>query len=166
MTYEVNGVQYSVDSTANQNILEQLVNREVMCCMTSEVEYLLKRLDDIDNPVDESMFENSIYPICTECGCPVVPSDGESDYICVGCGCRFGADEYECLDTDYAEPLEWWAVSAWFGEKLAKRGEFVIHMYGKAYWGRTCSGQGISADGVITDIAIDMQILKGMKYSW
>lgn len=42
MSYTVNGIEYDFDSGVNQRIKQDFVNREVMCCMTLEVEYIFK----------------------------------------------------------------------------------------------------------------------------
>lgn len=53
-----------------------------------------------------------------------------------------------------AEPLEWWAVSEWFATKLKDKGECILDNDYGIWWGRTCSGQAVSMDGVIQDIAV------------
>ena len=60
MSYEVNGVQYDYNSAKNQSIIDKLIDREVYCCMTSEMEYMLGRVSeaDEDNPFDESDYIN------------------------------------------------------------------------------------------------------------
>ena len=54
MGYVVNGVEYDTWSATNQRILDRLIDREVYCCMTSEVEYMLSRIPygDDDNPLE------------------------------------------------------------------------------------------------------------------
>lgn len=130
MTYEVNGVTYSSDSGKNQRILDMLVNREVYCCMTQEIEYILSRIYD--------NYDNS-------------PFD-ENDLDLLLC----------CEDEIY----EWWAVSTWLGEKLKEQGCVVIDSYCKSYWGRCTTGQSISLDCCMANIAKDMGILEGMEYDW
>lgn len=78
-------------------------------------------------------------------------------------------DNYkECLilDTKPEEIYEWWAVTNWFGEKLKEQGCVVIEAWGKSYWGRCTTGQSISLDGCIVNIAKSMQILDGMENEW
>ena len=66
------------------------------------------------------------------------------------------------IDSEQNEALEHWLVSDHFGRKLEEKGEVVGEFKGLTIWGRTCSGQAISMDDVINDIAKDMEILEGM----
>ena len=136
MVYSVGDVLHNTDSAVNQHIIDKLVGREVYCCMTQEVEYMLSRVSfyDDENPLDESVYDDiAVY------------------------------DE----DEEPVEIYEWWAVSDWFGRKLKERGQPVIEfVWGKSYWGRTCTGQSISLDWCVADIARDMGILEGMQYCW
>ena len=68
----------------------------------------------------------------------------------------------------FQEPLEHWLVTEWFGRKLRDKGEIVYNLDGLSVWGRTCSGRTIKMDGVVEEIARDMEILPGQKYydSW
>ncbi len=72
------------------------------------------------------------------------------------------------LDIDWSEnirePLEHWLVSGWLGSKLEEKDELVYDLYGLTVWGRTCSGQAIKMDGVIKEVARDMEIMPGQKY--
>jgi hypothetical protein len=72
-------------------------------------------------------------------------------------------------NTDDIEALEHWVVDDWFATKLAEHGEMAstdIFPDGWAVWGRATSGQAISIDYVIQQIAASMQILEGQKYQW
>lgn len=217
MSYEVNGVEYDYWSAKNQRILDKLVNREVFCCMTSEVEYMLSKVPDYEgeNPFDEDDICVTMNPYCDECEtaddfeeltvaelkdddfishnkfdavlgvfdliyyCPICgfwydTIDEARDccgrdttvYKCRNCGKVFNEDEHSNLDTRPAEIYEWWAVSKWFGEKLAEQGCVIIDSWGKSYWGRTTTGQSISLDGCIARIAENMGILEGMEHKW
>lgn len=63
----------------------------------------------------------------------------------------------ECL-IDYiynledAEVMEWWLVTDWLAERLKEQGGVIIDDYGCYWWGRTCSGQAIYMDAVMTEI--------------
>lgn len=217
MGYTINGKEYETWSVKNQSILDKLIEREVYCCMTSEVEYMLSRVTEGDdqNPFDESDYDSLLRQCCSECdstygfeemtvgdledddfeksygyiddedemddgfACPICGSvfrtvdqarkccgEDETVYKCQNCGKILNKDEYESLDMNYEEVYEWWAVSRWFGEKLAGHGCIVIESYGKSYWGRQTTGQSISLDGCIIDIAKDMGILEGMEHDW
>lgn len=210
MSYEVNGVQYDYCSAKNQNIIDRLIDREVYCCMTSEMEYMLSRVyeGDEDNPFDENDCIESLgyRPVCSNCGecdefeeithgdltagdfqktqndtylCPVCECEYDTIeeakeccsyedklYRCSYCGKIFSEYEYDRLDTKPAEVFEWWAVSTWFGEKLKEQGCVVIDSWGKSYWGRETTGQSISLDWCIIQIAENMKILEGMENEW
>lgn len=209
MSYIINGVQYDYCSAKNQSIVDKLVNREVFCCMTSEMEYMLGRVyeGDDDNPFDENDYIEALCyrPVCSECGeCDdfekIDLSDLDDDdfkksdgtYVCPVCDCEydtldeakeccsyednlyrcsyckevFSEHDYDRLDSKPAEVFEWWAVSTWFGEKLKEQGCVVIDAWGKSYWGRETTGQAISLDWCIIQIAADMGILDGMEHEW
>lgn len=205
--YEVNGIRHESWSAKNQRILDKFIDREVYCCMTSEVEYMLSKVWDGDdnNPFDEDDLDAMYTPCCSDChstyGFEEIPilelkdedfeTDGECFY-CPVCGCLYATvdeakeccafeetvykcqdcgkilsqEELENLDTAPVEVYEWWAVSRWFGEKLKEQGCVVIDSCGKSYWGREATGQSISLDGCIVNIAKDLQILDGMENEW
>lgn len=217
MIYTINGKEYETWSINNQRILDKLVDREVYCCMTSEMEYMLSRIwqNDDNNPFDESDYENLLVKCCSECdsscgfeeltvsdlneedieksygyidaiddygdgfACPICGAVFQSAkqakeccdkteivYKCQNCGKLLNEEEYEQLDTRCEEVYEWWAVSKWFGEKLAEHDCVVIESWGKSYWGRSTTGQSISLDGCVIDIAKEMGILEGMEFEW
>lgn len=60
------------------------------------------------------------------------------------------------LDPDYNEVYEHWIVDRYFGARLAERGEIVEEYLGLLLWGRTCTGQAISMDGVIEEMVKDL----------
>ena len=70
MSYEVNGVKYDEWSVNNQRVLDKLIDREIYCCMTSEVEYMLKKVYDCDddNPFGEDDLSLTYKESCPECG--------------------------------------------------------------------------------------------------
>jgi len=217
MSYTIDGVAYDEFSAENQHIVDKLVNREVFCCMTEEVEYMLCRVFDYNddgNPFTDDDYSELYRPYCDECEsmdfeelivgdmedkdfendvydydeddnpingfvcpyCKTVHRTADDARLCCGratevykcreCGKIYNKDEYDNLNTIIPEIYEWWAVSSWFGEKLRERGQPVIDAWGKAYWGRTCTGQAISLDGCIIGIAKEMGILKGMPNDW
>lgn len=217
MTYEINGVKYESWSSKNQRILDMLVEREIYCCMTCEMEYMLSKVFcyEDENPFDERDYYNIMVPYCPECGSSYgfekltvsdlkdenfaseIELNDETDeledgYLCPVCGCWnktinkarkccgedeivyrcmdcekvISEDEHDRLDTKPEEIYEWWAVSCWFGEKLKEQGCVVIESWGKSYWGRCATGQAISLDGCIVNIAKNMRILEGMENEW
>ena len=63
-----------------------------------------------------------------------------------------------CLDEGFEpferEPLEFWAVSGYLANALIEHGEKVVKNFaGMNIWARCTSGQAISLDSVIRDIA-------------
>lgn len=68
---------------------------------------------------------------------------------------------------DYEEPveaLEHWIINGWLADKLEAYGELITHDFlGFAIWGRTCSGQAILLDWVISKICDDLGMLKESK---
>lgn len=78
-------------------------------------------------------------------------------------------DDYDTLDrvdSEMAEIYEWWLVSDWFAEELKAKGQCILEEMDCTWWGRQTTGQAILLDSVITSIAIDMRILKGMENGW
>lgn len=59
-------------------------------------------------------------------------------------------DEYE------SEVYEHWIVSNWLADKLAERGEVTGEVCGLTIWGRCTTGQAISMDYVIQQIAAEL----------
>jgi hypothetical protein len=181
LSYTVNDKEYDYWSAKNQQIVDNLVNREVYCCMTSEVEYMLSKTQndpDDDNPFSEDDYNKTISPCCSKCDSSYgfeeltvaeakdCCEEDKTLYRCQDCGKIYSEDEYERLNYKQQEIYEWWAVSIWFGKKLAEKGCAVIESYGKSYWGRCTTGQSISLDGCIVSIAKDMKILDGMENVW
>lgn len=74
MPYTVNGIEYDFDSSVNHRIKQDFVNREVMCCMTSEVEYILRLANELsgyDAPFTKEDVSNYFVKECDKCGmCP------------------------------------------------------------------------------------------------
>lgn len=66
MGYIIDGIEYDYHSGRNQAILDRLVNREVYCCMTSEVEFILNN-DMVDAPFSHDDVENHTGLVCGEC---------------------------------------------------------------------------------------------------
>lgn len=60
------------------------------------------------------------------------------------------------LDYDYDEVYEHWSVSNWLYEKLADKGEVVGSFADFEVWGRCCTGQSMTLDSVIQEIACEL----------
>lgn len=182
MSYTVNGATYNYDSSINQRIKDKLVEREVYACVSDMVGDLMRA--EVEGWGYEE-FENTFYYACPDCESSNVREATEDDistilesfdgdyeaddidvsefYICEMCQ---KAILVEDLEGEFFEPLEFWIVSSMFGKDLKRRGEVVMERYGGWIWGRQATGQAISLDEIINEIAKDMEILDGQKYSW
>jgi hypothetical protein len=88
--------------------------------------------------------------------------DGAADFYFLGSGPYMKAtDADDACNIDGCDPYqreiyEHWAVNEWLAEKLEAKGERVDRDFaGLCVWGRTCTGQAISMDGVIEAIWIE-----------
>ena len=80
---------------------------------------------------------------------------------------NFTPSQEEGYEEQYPEILEYWAVSSYLADKLEEKGECIAKDFlDFNVWGRTCSGQAILLDYVISDIAYDMEILEGQANEW
>ena len=64
-----------------------------------------------------------------------------------------GYDSYYDDEGEYIEVYEYWLISDWLAGKLKERDEIVFEFYGLTIWGRTTTGQAISMDYDIQEIA-------------
>ncbi len=64
--------------------------------------------------------------------------------------------DFITCNAEPAEPLEWWAVSSWFADKLRAEGECILDNDYGTWWGRTFSGESVVLDGVIQRIAVEV----------
>ena len=149
-----------------QGECSQLVDREVILCVTGVVNELMARETTLIYDC-----ENGQSLICMECGEQLpagarnedIEDDAIIDSMEHGTGrgyqcphCETWMDLDFC-DTEPQDVLEWWAVTEWLANRLMERGQ-VIHrnMYGLTVWGRCASGQAIKLDGVIVDITREL----------
>ena len=54
---------------------------------------------------------------------------------------------------EYDEVFEWWLVTPFMADMLKSNGEVILAAYDCYWWGRQTSGQGLSMDWVIQEIA-------------
>ncbi len=160
------------NSEKNQQIKGKLVGREIIQNATeliSEVqeksEVLSMEFVDLfySQPDYDGAKEDHIYELPEEEIRELTKEYGVDDLDDVD------AEEFcniENLDPHWCEPFEFWIVTDYFGEKLKEKGEIVEDFLGFTIWGRQCSGQAILLDGVVSEIAKDMEILEGMKNEW
>jgi len=60
------------------------------------------------------------------------------------------------LDPEQREVYEHWIVSSWLARKLEERGEITGEVCGLTIWGRCTTGQAISMDNVIEELAAEL----------
>lgn len=173
--------RYNYDSSKNQTIKRQFVQREVYTCISDFAEHLFSH--DGDKYADWDEWENLYIAHCPECGEVVKDWDevNEEDveyiklisdeiangYMDHGVKCpHCDALLHEVPEAEPQDIFEYWIVSSWLGEKLREKGEPVLARGGGWIWGRTCTGQAILLDHVISEICYDMEILEGQAREW
>lgn len=159
------------NSTKNQEIKAKLVQRNIIhvaSTMISELSSNDQFADEIMEkfysvPDCEGAVEDYLYDITEEEQRELLeeyevdsPEDLDSEQVCNDKDLEYG----------YLEPLEFWIVDDYFGDKLKEKGQIVDDFLGFTIWGRQTSGQAILLDYVIGSIAEDMEILEGQSNSW
>ena len=162
------------NSSINQDIKGKLVGKEVNACVSLLVEYVLQKSyedqnapftwEDVENyyidnseeieELQEQVDELEELEELTE------EQDKQLDEL---------KDQIEELESEQEEPqeiYEWWSVTNWFADKLKAKGQCIVSDGLNSYWGRCTTGQAILLDGVISEIAEDMEILEGMANDW
>jgi len=147
----------------------KLVENCVHACVSTYVEYILeKSLEDTDAPFSHDDIENS-YAFDVDAFKEAAGDELANDPQVHKEHIAFkeleavqdidDADVFvkeQCLGTDphdFEEPqeiFEWWVVDTWLMSRLKEKGEPVI--LGESIWGRTCTGQSMVLDGVISEI--------------
>lgn len=95
-------------SSANQRILGELVNREIIMCGTDIVEYSLRNCYETEEaPFTYNDIENNYRKVCPECGCELEEIDEddiklEHKWVCESCEERFDTKE-EALKCCYED---------------------------------------------------------------
>lgn len=176
------------NSSINQEIKQKLVNREVEYCISylvSELAQDEKYMEELFPVLQKEDWEGSALYFLES-----ITQDQCSNFInsCMFTGSNFGLGslkglkriikshldnncqefcEFFDIDPEITEAYEHWIVSDWLAGKLEAKGAMVINDFmGLTIWGRTCSGQAILLDNVISKICSDMEILEGQKHSW
>jgi hypothetical protein len=173
-------------SGKNWRILEKLVAREVVQCVSGLVSHFAQNegalegseysyddvLDLCTNRPDHSGRIEEIEQEIEELEADLEDADEATDTLDNG---RTRAkiekltEEKEDLEGEQDEPnevYEHWIVSDWFAGKLKERGETTGELFNLTIWGRCTTGQAISIDHVISEIAAEMQILEGQAREW
>jgi hypothetical protein len=191
------------DSIENQRICSQLVEREVLHCVSSMVSHFSQNVDaccvdvdyddvlsmcigqDYEEPADEHirgmdrddllqwLEDNAAFPLVPNAKNQPSLDDVEWTDDQLRQMVRDEVDgEWEDFCNDQSvepydvEAYEHWAVSTYLFNRLQERGEIVGELFDFHIWGRACTGQSISMDGVIASIAAEMEILVGQRNDW
>jgi DNA repair exonuclease SbcCD ATPase subunit len=188
------------NSSKNQEIKRKFVEREVYCCVSGMVEYILSKgyedreapftMDDVENiyinnseEIEElndkkeeleeqkEKFESELEELeWQEDSVPAFDEKMgklEEQILKLEEQISNIEDEIEELENEQEEPqevYEWWMCSGWLIDKLANHNEPVLKDEG--IWGRTCTGQAILLDGVISRICEELEILEGQRNEW
>ena len=150
------------DSTVNQNIKGQFVQREVKACFSYEMDAVLSASQELNIAQQHNFptyeeIENFYQDVWEKCGDTRLYNDANG-----GEQCKCGGD----YESQPQEIFEWWIVTDFLYRKLKAHGEPVLEWGDNYYWGRTCCGQAIRLDWVISKICEEMEILSGQKYDW
>lgn len=152
----------------NERDLTEFTRREVIYCVSSLVSELARK-DDSGTLLEEfpDLFQGAPSFgdwTCSECfncwegepddsECPECKQESDPEPNHTSGGSYISGFE----PTEYSEIYEHWIVSEWLAGKLAGKGEAVEKdFYGLTVWGRSCTGQGIALDGVISEIHKDL----------
>lgn len=169
---------YDYNSSKNQAIKDQFVRREIYACISDMAEYLFSYDGGY---ADWDEWENLYVTRCPECGeivdewkevdetdiVHIESDDTANEYMDYGVKCpHCGAVYEEEPEPELQEIYEYWIVSPQLGEKLRDKGEPVLERIGGWIWGRTCTGQAILLDNVISEICFEMEILEGQRHEW
>ena len=163
------------NSIENQKIKGDFVDREVYCCASSLIyqlqqdghytdeimEFSLKdelREEDLKDEIREyykkELKEYLKDRFTEETSLEVLDTEELKDL----------ADDLNIDIDNFIEPeeaLEHWIISDWLADKLEAYGELITKDFlGLTIWGRTCSGQAIMLDWVISKICNDLDMLK------
>lgn len=161
--------------------IDQMIQREVLCCMSSLVSTLVKISGyplSAQHVSRETKSDcNGLFGQASELAYPVL--DYEEAATEAGWVKHVGgfhipkqpdAEDHtskswqELCDAHNLDPCEWevyehWAVSQWLAEKLIAQGERVdTDFAGLNIWARTTTGQAIAMDGCIARIYADMMM--------
>lgn len=163
----------------NQRILGKLVDREIYYNVSVLVYELAQKFDAFPDYEDdllgafigtpdyeEAAFDAAWTPFTDEYGVQCWENQidgttwaGSAENLC---------EEFDIDVDDYHQEIfEHWIISDHFATVLEEHGEKVLRdFFGMTVWCRSTTGQAILLDGVIAEIAMEMEILKGMKHEW
>lgn len=156
------------NSSINQEIKGKFVTREVKTCFSYEMEAILRAgqegQSDKEYPLPSYEDIVNLYDDkCPECGEVLGSTKDQNEK---GIKCPYCKERFDESEQEAKEIYEWWIVTEWLAKKLQDKGEAILDWGNNFYWGRTCTGQAILLDGVISEICEEMEILEGQKYDW
>lgn len=174
------------NSIKNQRIKEKFVQREIFTNVSMMVEYIIKKgfedhdapfsLEDAENYYvnnEDYIFELENEKEELEAELEKLETSMRDDKMDkmeeLGKKIIELKDKIEDLETEQEEPaeiFEWWLITDWLGHKLKEKGEVIIDDVNHRIWGRSCTGQHILLDSVISKICEDLEILEGQKHEW
>jgi hypothetical protein len=169
-----------VDSAKNQKITAALVEREVIYCVSTLVSELQKKADEFPDYTDDLYSAGVGLPDYEEAShedgkWEKLPDGDERGSFVNADGETSSADDWQELceekniDVSDYEPevFEHWIVTGWFADQLEKNNQRVLRdFFGLTVWCRCTTGQSISIDSVVQQIAADMEILDGQINEW
>lgn len=169
------------NSTRNQKIKGEFVQREIFGNVNEIVEFSLRKSQegDQDAPVQFDEIENMfVFPeyrgkYAQFRGGSEEMKQEEIDRleelleeVDEETALQDEIKELEDLEDEVQEIFEWWMVSSMLYNDLKGQGEPVVSDGSNNYWGRTTTGQAIMLDGVISQICENLQILEGQEREW
>lgn len=143
----------SIEGYTPMRTIEDMVQQEVLCCLSS----LVSTLSTGDAKPGTDLAE-----LCDRAlGLAMPVQDWEEAAIQAGYDGSRGGEREWCeasnIDPIDSEVYEHWAVSPWLAEKLVALGEKVDPDFADLnIWARQNTGQEITADDVIARIYSDM----------
>ena len=163
------------NSSENQRIKGEFVGREVYCNASSLIyqlqqdghyqdeilEFSLKyelRTEDLINDIKKDYKEElEEYLKDTFTEIPKLEDLNENELNELADYLSIELDDYQ----EAVEAYEHWIVSDWLADKLEAYGEMITKDFlGLTIWGRSCTGQAILLDWVISKICDDLKMLK------
>ena len=163
------------NSNENQRIKEEFIKNEVYCCASSLIYQLQEdghyqddimefsykeglRKEDLIEEIKEN-YEEELKEYIENTFTEITDIEDLNEEEL-----RELADDLNIDIDNFTEPeeaLEHWIVSGWLAGKLEEYGELITKDFlGLTIWGRTCSGQAIMLDYVISKICDDLDMLK------
>lgn len=164
-----------------QELCEELVNREVIYCVSQLVSHMqeidpnfydeyynLLGSEDYNDNVDyyiRNMSREDATDIlerefCIDCSNSSIEELREALYqnLIDEDKIQEFANDHN-IEPTYNEVFEYWLVSNWLADKLKGHGEIIEKdLYGLTIWGRQTTGQAIYIDGVICRIVKDLYL--------